>query len=414
MFALLGVIPAAAIAQGDGDLPFATDQAVPWPRSASSTNTAMNSPDATGAVSHGSLIDATDESVPWPRPAMEAHSVQAADPRNHIAGTSVDAARIIARVGPEVILAADILPQVDLLLLEQGQQLPPDQLEAQRLALTNRLLENLIQQKLIYADARRTIPKENFPKVEEQMLKHFEETEIPRLMEKFAAESRAELDGLLRKQGSTLDAYRKGFLERSLAYYWLREQTKVEEKIDEFELRRYYDEHKAEYDFPARARWEQISIHFHEVPDRDEARRMIEEMGDRFLIHGEPFAEVARNGSHGLHADRGGVHDWITQGSLVSEELDRHIFQLPVGAPSQIIEDDKGFHIVRVIEREEAGRKSFEEMQGEIRETTSSQRAEAAKEEYFARLERLFPVSTVFDESKSALDIARQREVATR
>ena len=46
---------------------------------------------------------------------------------------------------------------------------------------------------------------------------------------------------------------------------------------------------------------------------------------------------------------------------------------------SQPIEDDKGFHIVRVVERTEAGRKPFLEAQVEIREKLREESIDAQK-----------------------------------
>ena len=57
----------------------------------------------------------------------------------------------------------------------------------------------------------------------------------------------------------------------------------------------------------------------------------------------------------GPTSHEGGRYDWTTKGSLVSDVIDQAIFSLPVGKLSRILEDEKGFHIVRVIEREDCG-----------------------------------------------------------
>ena len=48
--------------------------------------------------------------------------------------------------------------------------------------------------------------------------------------------------------------------------------------------------------------------------------------------------------------------------------LDEAIFTLPLNRLSEIIEDDRGVHIVRVLERTEGGHQSFESVQDSIRE----------------------------------------------
>ena len=47
--------------------------------------------------------------------------------------------------------------------------------------------------------------------------------------------------------------------------------------------------------------------------------------------------------------------------------LDDSLFTLPPGTFSQIIESDRGFHIVPVLERKDAGRTSFVDAKGEIK-----------------------------------------------
>ena len=63
--------------------------------------------------------------------------------------------------------------------------------------------------------------------------------------------------------------------------------------------------------------------------------------------------------SQDISATDGGVHSWTNKDSLVSEVLDEAIFTLPVGQLSQILEDKRGFHIVRVVERERSDGDSF-------------------------------------------------------
>ena len=69
------------------------------------------------------------------------------------------------------------------------------------------------------------------------------------------------------------------------------------------------------------------------------------------VLRGASFAVVARRESNGPRAEDGGRYDWTNQGSLASEKLDHAIFSLPVDVMSDIIEDQFGFHIVRVVER---------------------------------------------------------------
>jgi parvulin-like peptidyl-prolyl isomerase len=116
------------------------------------------------------------------------------------------------------------------------------------------------------------------------------------------------------------------------------------------------------------------------------------------VLRGAPFAEVAKLRSHGPTRFDGGIYDWTTKGSLVSKVLDEAIFGLPVGSMSQILEDENGYHIVRVIERVDAGRKEFLEAQTEIRKKLRDQDIERQTKEFVEKMKSRTPVWTIFDD----------------
>jgi hypothetical protein len=317
----------------------------------------------------------------------------------------VASAQVLARVGQEVVLASEIVPAVDAMLLRAAAQHPEVgalQLNAQRMAMIQSELAQAIQRKMLYADARRTIPAANWPKAEESVTQHFEEKELPAMLERLKVGSRKELDALLRTQGSSLERYRKTFIEKNIAHSWFAEQTKYDQEVTEYELRKYYSDHIKDYEFPAKAKWREITVGLRGEASREECYQKIYALGNRVALRGEPFEQVAKEGSDGFTADVGGMRDWTTQGSLVSQVLDQYIFGLPVGALSPVIEDEQSLRIIQVVERHEAGRTPFEEVQAEILKTIKAQRKDEAEKAYVAKLERLFPITTVFDSTATA------------
>ena len=158
--------------------------------------------------------------------------------------------------------------------------------------------------------------------------------------------------------------------------------------------------HLAEYEYPAKVRWEQLMVRIDKDRGRDAAQSKLERMGND-VMHGIRWAEVAKAHSDGPTASDGGQFDWTSRGSLASSVLDEAIFALPVGRLSQVLQDDRGVYIVRVIERTDAGRKSFAEVQSEIKKAIEKNREDSKfdqQEKYLARLKREIPVWTVFDD----------------
>ena len=81
------------------------------------------------------------------------------------------------------------------------------------------------------------------------------------------------------------------------------------------EMLAYYKKHGADWDTPARARWEQLTAKWDEF--QLAARKPIAALarwGDDVLVRRVPFAEVAKAHSQDYAADEGGVHDWVNQG----------------------------------------------------------------------------------------------------
>jgi len=310
---------------------------------------------------------------------------------------AIEGGRILARVGKEVVLAGELLPLANDVLLKYGRQIPPEEAEQAKQMLMRQHLPKLIETKLIYAEARRLIPPENYPNVEQQLGDHFESAQVPNLIKSLGVGSRQELDAKLRTIGSSIAQQRQSFIEKSLASQWLRQQVDMDPQISYEQMLDYYNRHAEEYDVEARAKWQQLTANFARSGGRTEAYRKIAEMGN-MVMQEVPFEKVAKEHSHGITAGEGGKHDWTTLGSLKSEKLDNAIFTLPVGRLSTIIEDAQGCHIIRVTEREEAGRTPFADVQNEVQEKVRREIVKQRVEDYLSRIRRDTLVWTVFDD----------------
>jgi parvulin-like peptidyl-prolyl isomerase len=121
---------------------------------------------------------------------------------------------------------------------------------------------------------------------------------------------------------------------------------------------------------------------------------MIAEIGNE-VVYGAPLDAVARRSSHDFLASEGGQQGWTTKGSLASEALDKALFELPLNELSDVIETPVGFHIVRVLERTEAGAKPFRDAQVEIKETLTNQRNEKRFDDYLTKLRSEIPIELI-------------------
>ena len=132
-------------------------------------------------------------------------------------------------------------------------------------------------------------------------------------------------------------------------------------------------------------------------------------MGNQ-VMQGASLAEVAKAGSQGPTASSGGSYDWTNQGSLSSKEIDQAIFSLPVGSLSEIFETSRGCHIVRVIERKPAGKKSFEDAQTAIKDQLKKENIKSQVDKYLSEVKKKTPVWTIYDDQPGGLEGPKQPE----
>lgn len=324
---------------------------------------------------------------------------------------SLDGCQAIARIEGQVVLACEVLWEVNKIIELQGDRIPRGEIESIRRQLVQRQLAQNLDRKLIYAEFRRNFPAENLPQLEESLLKPFEEEEIPRLMKVLGVDNRQALEQELVRLGSSLADARRAFNEKAVVSNWVRSKIKINEEVSPDELLDYYHSHLAEYEYPSRARWEELMVRKSRFADPAAAYAELADMGNEVWkraaaapggIHGPAFAEVAKARSDGFNASDGGQHDWIDQGALKDAAIDQALFTLAVGQMSPILESETGFHIVRALERKEAGRRPFTEVQGDIREQLKEARFHQELTAYLDKLHRDARIWTAFTGDVSA------------
>jgi len=316
----------------------------------------------------------------------------------------LEGGEIIARVGGLVIVAGDILPRVNHIIKEQLSKLPPEQLaqvppeeidKAKRQFMQKELL-SLIETKLLFSDAKRTTPKDNLPKVMDKLNEQFEKVELPHLLQDAKVTNRQALDEKFAQQGTSLAQQKQAFSERLLATEWLKQHVDFKRVPTHDEMLAYYHEHLSDYDFDAKAKFEEIMVRFDRYPNKAAAYAALAALGNQ-LLSGANFGDLAKAQSQGPTAREEGQYGFVSPGSLVLPILNEAVFTLPVGQLSQILESDNGFHIIRVLERHDAGRTPFEDTQEEIAKKLQRSETDKQIKEYLAKLRRETRVWTVFD-----------------
>ncbi len=311
---------------------------------------------------------------------------------------SFEPGRTLAIVGGHPIFVSDMSLEVAQILDRFLGNAPESVKREQREQLIERLLPKYIDSKLLYVDVLAGLPAEaDLEKIFESAGEQFDENVLPVIKSQSGIESTAELDAHLRSQGSSLRMMRKSWSENELVKYITREKINVRSDVTRDELLQYYNDNKHEFETQARAKWEQVMVRFDRFSTRQEARNELAKLGNK-IVNGASFSAIAKNFSHDINAENGGQYDWTNKGSLVSPELDHAIFDIPLNELSDIIESKLGFHIVRVLERREAGFIPFLEAQSEIRAKLVEQKREEAFQAHLAKLHETIPVDILINQ----------------
>lgn len=327
----------------------------------------------------------------------------------------VDECQVIAQINGEVILACEVMWNVNLRLEQAAGQIPPEHLDKVREQLMQQSLMGMLDMRMIYSDFRRNAPMADLAKIHESLDQLFEDEEIPRLMKMVGVKDRQKLDERLMELSTSLAERRQDFYKVTIARSWINEGLSFSREVTHQQLLDYYNDHQKVYEYPTQARWEELMVEFSRYPTKAEAYRAICEMGNVAFSKAqqaksaeEPaFASIAKAKSHGLTASDGGVHDWTTKGALAAEEVDEAIFATAAGKMSPIVASSGGYHIVRVLEHKPAGRTPFTEVQQEIKKKIIDERFQEAIGEKIAKLKRESYVWTVYTG-----DLKRPDEIA--
>jgi len=330
-----------------------------------------------------------------------------------IEAVPVHGTETVARVGTQVILMADILPKLRRAALkiigEQFKQMPeeerakvaPQEIEQVINAFIETHYPDFLQEQilcaLVYSDYEASKSRAEKNMFQEKIGDEFDRVEVPEMMKEFNVDTTAALKKFLETRlGSSLERERHLWIKEQIVRHWI--GLSVQRATGECthdEMREFYEQNMAMFTSPARAQWQEMVVFFSGHNTEQEALNKIRWMGNQ-VAGGAPFEEIAKANSDGFTASKGGLWDWTTKGNLASAELEQAIFSQPVRQLSPaIIRSETGFHIIRVLDRQEVTVVPLLEAQGTIREKIRNQRIQRYQAEYFADLRSRHPMQIV-------------------
>jgi peptidyl-prolyl cis-trans isomerase SurA len=293
--------------------------------------------------------------------------------------------RVVAIVDEEMILQSDLHLALELYQLDR--QLAGETPEPETPELRRRVLDSLIENKLIIAAA-----KQHDMVVEESEIEALVEQRVQQLIQQYGTQ--AGLEQALFESGLTLEdfRFRYGTQLRNQQYMRLVVGRFIRPDIEvmENEVEQYYLDHLDE--MPAEPDSVTLASILIRIQPSAETRRSVQDKVARAqaeLQAGRSFGDVAAEFSEGPNARRGGRIGAVRPGDLFDRILDQTVAGMEVGEISPPVVSTRGVHIMTVESVEADGARVIAQIFfpveiGEIDVEASRQRALAARDRVLA------------------------------
>ncbi len=284
--------------------------------------------------------------------------------------------RVVAVVNDDVITQSE----VDVLLRPWYEQFKNryqgDELAVKLNEVRRNLLNQLIEDKLVYQEA----VKRNI---------EISESEIDERVQEFKSRFKTEEDfvKIMNAQGMTMTKLRERYRQQMAIRRLHLIEIKSKVFVSPLEIEDYYSKHSEEFNKPERVKLKSITIRKsseNQGKIDDDARTKAEQILTD-LKKGANFTKIAEAHSEDYNASSGGDLGFVGRGEL-AKNIDEIVFALNPGDLSPVIESDIGYHIFKVEEREDGKKLELEEVRDQLKEYLIRIKSKERFEEWMKQL----------------------------
>ena len=148
------------------------------------------------------------------------------------------------------------------------------------------------------------------------------------------------------------------------------------------EVKKYYDDNLDKF-----TKGESVNASHILVDSEEKANELLAKINAGEIS----FEDAARENSSCPSKENGGNLGEFTRGQMVPE-FDEAAFSMEVGAISAPIKTQFGFHLIKLVSKNEASTYDFEEIKGQLTEMVNQEKKQAAFESKINQLKILYPV----------------------
>lgn len=308
--------------------------------------------------------------------------------------------QIIATIDNETILASEVLERYAPLMekARRDPQATPEILRTIRERVIRRDLPGHIRRKLLVNAFKKSLPEKNLKALDEHINSVFQKR-VEDIKKEMKVDTRYEVEQQLAKAGTSLAAQRDVFANQQMAAYFFDAKKQSKKVFGRPESMKYYTEHLADYKQQARVRWQEIEVRFAKNGGKRGAADKIAR-ATAALNRGGDFGAVAKEYSDASTASKGGQEEWIQYGSLADKDLERVLFEIPVGQLSRVLESDSAYRLIKVNGRDPVRFTPFGDVHDDIKKKLEEQAKEANAKKVIDDLHAKAVIWTIFDDQK--------------
>lgn len=294
---------------------------------------------------------------------------------------------VAAKVNGEKILLADVDKQVEQIKQQYPQMFQGPDGEGRLIDYKQRILDNLINQKLVEQAAKERRIEVSDEEVEKQ---------LKALRGGFKDEE--QFQAALKSANMTLDGLKKQIREQLLTTKIIESLAK-DIKVTEDEMRSYYEKNKAQFEQKAAKRASHILF---KPEDKKKAEQVLAE-----LRSGGDFAALAKEYSvDPQSAAKGGDLGWQT---TPLPEIDAALAKLDKGELSGLVKTSYGWHILRVTDTRKAMQQSFEQVKEQVKQILIQQKRADSYQKFIDELRKKAKIEILIDELKPTAATAPEK-----
>lgn len=259
--------------------------------------------------------------------------------------------------------------------------------EGQYIDTRRKILERLIEEKIA------------IEKIQELEIK-VQPKEVDATIEKVKTDNKLTQEDLvaaLKEQGQTYEQYRKMLKTELERMRLINHEVKSKIIIREEELKEYYDQHTDEFSTQGKVHLAMIFLKQEDPADPEESRALKQKALKiiQKIKAGEDFGKLAKAFSNGPGANEGGDLG-VFKISELNQEMAATVKDLSSGEVGNPIIGPNGIQIIKVVEKDKGGEKSFDQVKNSISSTLYRKKLDQAYAEWIKDLREKAYVKIIF------------------